>query len=480
MKICLVNPAPLKSIEGDETLFHASAPPLGLMYLSSYLKNSGFQISILDQAALNYSNNDVINWIKKNDPDVLGFSIICSSFENSKFISKELKFWNSDIKIVFGNYLATFYARKILENYDYIDICVRGEGEVTFKKLLTNLELNKDLSDIDGLTFRVNDKIKETKNRPVIDDLDRLPFPDRNLVPNVYKNRIGKIDLSNRKFTTIISSRGCPYFCSFCGCSAFSQGKWRSRSVDNVFEEICELRNQGFRELLFVDDNFTLNKKRVIKLCNKLKKEKLDISLICDGRVNNSSIELLRIMKKANFEILMLGIESSSQRILNYYNKQITPEMSKRAVKNARKAGFKFIIASFMIGALNETYQEAINTLKFMSELDIDFPFINFTRALPGTNLFNNLIQNKLINEKDFWETGVDLIDLPQAKIKKERMYKIIKEQFHLKFFRPTYLVKATLRTFMSKYRLEIILNHLNLKDANIFIKLINNPPDLF
>jgi len=480
MKICLINPAPLKSFEGDETLFHASAPPLGLMYLSSYLKNSGYQISILDQAALNYSNNDVIRWIKKKDPDVLGFSIICSSFENAKYLSKELKAWNSDLKIVYGNYLATFYARKILENYDYVDICVRGEGELTFKELLTNLELDKSLNNVDGLTFRINNKIKETKTRRLIDNLDLLPFPNRKLIPNIYVNRIGKIDISSRKFTTIISSRGCPYSCSFCGCSAFSQGTWRTRSVDNIFDEICELNNQGFRELLFVDDNFTLSKKRVIELCNKLIKENLDIALICDGRVNNSSIDLLRIMKRANFEILMLGIESSSQRILNYYNKRITPEMSKIAVKNARKAGFKFIIASFMIGALDETYSEAINTLKFMTELDIDFPHIIFTRALPGTNLFNMLIQNKLINEDDFWETGIDLIDLPQAKMRRDKIYKIIKEQFHLKFFRPKYLVRAALRTFMSKYRLEIILNHLNLRDINKFIKLINNPPDLF
>jgi anaerobic magnesium-protoporphyrin IX monomethyl ester cyclase len=480
MKICLINPAPFDSVEGEETFFHSSAPPLGLMYLAGYLQGSGHQISILDQAALNYSNERVVGWIKKKDPDLVGFSVICSSFENAKKISKKIKIWNPNLKIVFGNYLATFYSKKILEQYDYIDFCVRGEGEITFENLVNTLNQNKGVDSVRGLTYRTNGIIKNTPDRNLIKDLDSLPFPDRALIPDFYRNRIGKINISNRKFTTIISSRGCPYSCNFCGCSAFYKGIWRPRSVDNILQEIIELSNQGYRELLFVDDNFIFNKKKVMELCQKLRRENLDIAIICDGRVNNCSIDLLKAMKKANFEILMMGIESASQRILNYYNKPITPEMSRNAVKNARKAGFKFVIGTFMIGALDETYSEAISTMKFMSKLDIDFPYIIFTRALPGTNLFKTLVRDGIIAEDDFWETGVDIIDLPQAIMKREIIYKIIKEQFHVKFFRPSYLIKAALRTILSKYRREIISNHLNFRDMDTFFKLINNPPDLF
>lgn len=480
MKICLINPAPFDSVEGEETFFHSSAPPLGLMYLAGYLKGSGHQISILDQAALNYSNERVVGWIKKKDPDLVGFSVICSSFQNAKEISKNIKIWNPNLKVVFGNYLATFYSQKILEQYDFIDFCVRGEGEITFENLLNALNQNKEIYSINGLTYRTNGIIKETPDRSLIKDLDGLPFPDRSLIPDFYRNRIGKINVSNRKFTTIISSRGCPYSCNFCGCSAFYKGKWRTRSVDNILREIIELANQGYRELLFVDDNFIFNKKKVMELCQKLRRENLDIAIICDGRVNNCSMDLLKAMKKANFEILMMGIESASQRILNYYNKPITPQMSKNAVKNARKAGFKFVIGTFMIGALDETYKEAINTLKFMSKLDIDFPYIILTRALPGTNLFKTLVRDGIIAEDDFWETGVDIIDLPQARMKRDVISKIIKEQFHVKFFRPSYLAKAALRTILSRYRLEMIYNHFNFRDMDTFFKLINHPPDLF
>ncbi|MFX1489135.1 MAG: B12-binding domain-containing radical SAM protein [Promethearchaeota archaeon] len=481
MKIYLISPAP-SSVYYDqkEPLFNASSPPLGLMYLAACLKNDGHKISILDQAANNYNNNDVINWIKKGNPDVVGFSILCASFENAKLISKEVKIWNPNIKIIFGNYLATFYARNILKKYNWVDVCVRGEGEVTFKELVERFELNESLDEIKGITYQLNGKIAENKSRQFIKKLDLLPFPNRKMVLDAYKNRIGGIDVIKRKFTTMVSSRGCPFSCTFCGCTAFSKGIWRTRSTDNILDEICELSEQGYQEILFIDDNFTLNTKRTIELCNKIKKEKLDMTFLCDGRVDNSSIAMLKTMKRANFEILVLGMESSSQRMLDYYNKRITPQMSKTAVKHARKAGFKFIVGSFMIGGLDETYEEAINTLNFITKLDIDFPHIIFTRALPGTKLFNDLIQNKIIDENRFWETGVDLIDLPESKMKREVIYKIIKGQYHLKFFRPTYMIKAFIRTIISRYRREMIGSHLNIQDLDKFMKLINNPPDLF
>ena len=481
MKIYLINPAPLKlNDDQKETLFYASAPPLGLLYIASSLQEAGHTIGILDQPAVNYSNDDVIKWVKKGDPDVLGFSILCSSFENAKILSKASKLWNPNLKIVFGNYLATFYAHKILDNYDWVDFCVRGEGEISSAELMEAIDKNSDLSKIDGITYRLNGTIKENKNRPLNKKLDLLPIPNREILPTTYRNRIGGIDVTKRKFATMVSSRGCTFSCNFCACTAFSQGIWRTRSVDNILEEVCELADEGYREILFIDDNFTLNKKRLLELCSKIKHENLDVAFICDGRVNNSSVTVFKTMKRANFEILMFGIESGNQRILDYYDKRITPQLTKIAIKNARKAGFKFLVGTFMIGGLNETYNEAIDTLKFILKLDIDFPHVIFTRALPGTKLFNNLIQKNIIDEDRYWETGVDLINLPEAIMNREVIFKIIKEQFHISFFQPKYIARAIFRTLFSRYRREMIFSHLNLRDINRFIKILNNPPDLF
>ncbi|MBD3196462.1 MAG: radical SAM protein [Candidatus Lokiarchaeota archaeon] len=481
MRICLINPAPIKVGKSEnETLFYASSPPLGLIYIATYLNNSGHKIIILDQAAMYLTNEDIVKKVKTFDPDIIGFSVLNASLDNAKIISKKLKEWNPNLIIIFGNYPATFYPNRILETYDWVDICVRGEGEKTFKEIVDSMEKQGDLSNIRGITYRKNDNIYHNEIRNNIEDLDSLPHPNRDLVLDVYKNRIGGIDVSNRKFTTIVSSRGCPYSCNFCGCTSFSNGKWRTRSVDNILDEILLLADDGYEEILFVDDNFTLSKKRILSLCKAIRKEKLDIVFTCDGRVNNSSLSLLRSLHKTNFKMIMFGIESASQRMLNYYNKRITPNMSEKAVENARKAGFEFIIGSFMIGGLDESYSEAIKTLNLISRLDIDFPYIIFPRALPGTPLFKNLVESEIISEDKYWETGVDLIDLPEAIMNRDIIYKMIKEQFRIKFFRPSYLLKAFYRTLVNKYRREIIFNHLSFKDFDQFIKIINNPPNLF
>ncbi len=480
MKIRLINPTPARFDKKKETLFYASSPPLGLMYLATCLINAGHDVQILDQAAVNYTNSDVIKWIKSGSSDLVGFSVLCAGFHNAKYISKALKIWNPNLKIVFGNYLPTFQALRILQKFQWIDICVRGEGERTFVELVDALERDKPLAGISGIVFRENGKVKETKNQKLIKNLDVLPFPDRKLVPDDYKNRIGEINITKRKFTTMVSSRGCPYKCTFCACRAFHNTTWRSRSVDNILAEICELAGQGFREILFVDDNFTLNKKRIITLCHKIRKEKLDIVFNCDGRVNNSSIEMFRSMKAAKIEVIMFGFESAVQRTLDYYHKNITPQMTETAVKNARKAGFDIIIGSFMIGGLNETYAEAMQTLEFISKLDIDFPHIIFTRALPGTQLFNDLVNKNVINEEKYWETGVDLIDLPEARMKRNVILKIIKEKYRSTFLQLRYVSKALIRTLKNRYRREILLSKINKNDIQKAVRFVNNPPDLF
>ncbi len=477
----MITPTPfIPSQEQDETYFASSAPPLGLIYIATCLQNSGHDIQIIDQPARKISNLDLINGIKQKDPDVVGFSILCENFNNAKFISKDLKEWNPNLKIVLGNYLPTFYSRKILEKYPWLDACVRGEGEETFKDLIKAYEKNKFPNDVGGVTWRWDGKIKENPDRPLIKDLDALPFADRSIVKGNYTNRIGGIDMTRRKFATLASSRGCPFSCNFCACRSFAQGVFRSRSVKNIFDEICELSSQGYREILFVDDNFTLKTKRVLDLCERIKKENLDMVFTCDGRVTNSSYDMFSYMKRANFEILMFGFESGVQRILNYYHKQITPEMTKIAVRHARKAGFKNILGSFLIGSYDETYLEVGRTFDFITNLDIDFFHILFARALPGTQLFNQLVKDNILDEEKYWETGIDVIDLPGAKMKRPMIEKRMKALLHSMFYKPKYLIKTLYRTITSRYRWELLKNHQKPEDVIKFIKILQSPPEFF
>jgi len=461
-----------------DELFSASAPPLGLLYLATSARNLGHQVQVIDQASINLNNQAVIKRVKKLDPDVVGFSVLCESFGNARIISEQLKSWNPNINIIFGNYLPTFYARKMLGNSEFLDICIRGEGDITFIELLEVLERNKPLEEVDGISYRINGRVMENKDRPLIKNLDILPIPDRTFTPDIYKNKIYGIDVSKHKFTTIISSKGCPYSCRFCSCRAFMNGTFRTRSVNNVLAEICELADQGYQELFFVDDNFTLNKKRVIELSQKIRKEKLDLRFTTFGRVNHSTYELYRHMKLAGVNVILFGFESGVQRILNYYNKKITIEMSRIAVKLARKAGIDMITGAFLLGGYDESYKEALQTIKFISTLDIDFAQIVITRALPGTPIFNELINRKILDEEKYWKTGVNIIDLPGAKMNRIGVFRLVNYYFPKIFSNSKYIFRAFYRNLMSRYRREILFSHLNRKTIMIVRKLMKNPLD--
>jgi len=158
------------------------------------------------------------------------------------------------------------------------------------------LEKNGDLKKVLGINFRRNGQIISTPDRPLIKDVDSLPFPDREMLDIEYHNTTAGIVVAPKKFSSFVSSRGCVFKCRFCGCRRLARNLWRSRSVDNILEELHLLSSQGYKQFLFVDDNFTLNPKRVINLCQRLKKEKVDVEFFAEGRVDNCPQDMLQEM----------------------------------------------------------------------------------------------------------------------------------------------------------------------------------------
>jgi len=450
------------------------------MYLGGRVKNEGHEIRILDQASLKLTNEKMLQRIKKWDPDIVGFSVLSQSLQTAKVLGSELRDWNPNLKIIFGNYMPTFYGQRMIDNYPWLDACVRGEGEETFKELLDAWALGYDIGTVAGLTYRKNGHAKENPERPLIADLDSIPFPDRDLIPDVYQNRMNGISMSARKFTIMVTSRGCPYSCTFCACSTFNRHKVRGRSSENVIKELSELAGRGYEELLLVDDNFTCNKKRVVDLCEKIRKEKLEFNFTTDGRVNHADFNMLRQMAVTGFKTLMFGFESGVQRLLDYYNKKITIAQSRNIVKVARKAGIDTIIGAFLIGAYDETYEEAAQTLDFIKSVDIDFPQLIMTRALPGTPMYYDLVRRNVLDDAKYWETGVDVIDLPGTLMKRKALHRLVSERFPKIFFNHKYMMRTVYRSFMSKYRRDIMFGHFDSKSIKQLSKLISNPLDLF
>ncbi len=457
MKFSFVNPTP-----SSESLYMVPTawPPLGILYCAGVLMNEGVEVSILDQPARRFSVDQTVGWVKKEDPDILGFSVLLSAAKEAPKIAERVKAENPNIKIVFGNYHATFNAERILKKYPFVDVIARGEGEYTGLELIRCLEKGENLDEVEGITFRKADKIVSTQDRPLIKEVDELPFPDRNLTGAQYSSTIFGVKVNTKKFTTLVSSRGCPFRCSFCGIRKFARGKWRPRSVDNVIEELEFLKSEGYEQFLFADDNFTLNAKRVSKLCQRMKKAAMDIEWFCDSRVDHVSYDMFREMVKTGCRCLFFGIESGSQRMLDYYNKGITPEQTQRAVLKARKAGVDIIVGSFIVGAPDETRREIVNTLEFANKLDIDVPDVNILGAHTGIDMWNDLVAKGLINEEKSWETGVCIPRDLSTPVPYEEVRSLVYEYFRAFYLRPRQLLTEILRTSSSSFRIAAILNN--------------------
>jgi anaerobic magnesium-protoporphyrin IX monomethyl ester cyclase len=221
------------------------------------------------------------------------------------------------------------------------------------------------------------------------------------------------------------------------------------------------LQSEGYEQFLFADDNFTLNAKRVSELCRRIKEEGMDIEWFCDSRVDHVSYDMFREMVKAGCKCLFFGIESANQRILDYYNKGITPQQSESAVRKAREAGIDIIVGSFIVGAPDETRREIVNTLQFANKLYIDVPDVNILGAHTGIDIWNDLVARGLIDEEKYWETGVCIPkDLPTP-VPYEEVRSLVYEYFRAFYLRPRQLLTEILRTSKSSFRIAALINNI-------------------
>ncbi|MFW9773872.1 MAG: B12-binding domain-containing radical SAM protein, partial [Candidatus Thorarchaeota archaeon] len=259
--------------------------------------------------------------------------------------------------------------------------------------------------------------------------------------------------------------------------------RFRPRSPENIVEEMLIIEDQGYTELNFVDDNFTLLPKRTIKICELIKKEKIDINWHTDGRVDQTSQNMLNWMSKAGCKSLWFGFESANQRILDLYNKRTKVSQFNDAINKARKAKIDLIVGLFMLGAPSETIEEVKNTINFAINADIDVPFFNVVEIFTGIKFWDdyiskatinpydkvNVLVGKEIQEVERWETSNRVIDFLLSPEERERMLNEIQNAYQLffSFERKKFLIKTLLRTVRSKFMLNMVFNITrNLNDA--------------
>jgi radical SAM superfamily enzyme YgiQ (UPF0313 family) len=466
MKFSFINAGANEGLdERERRKSMAAFPPLGILYLATILEERGIDVSVLEQAAKGLTIEETVRWVEKEGPDILGFSTFASSGRTAALVSNEVKRRNPNIVTIFGSYYATFNSERILRKYPSVDITVRGEGENTVIDLMNCFEKSGKFKDVSGISFRNKNSVTSTPDRPLIKDLDSLPFPNRELIDVDYHCTLAGANVAPKKFTSVVSSRGCVYRCRFCSCTQFARNMWRPRSVENTLEELQFLSSKGYEQFIFVDDSFTTNPKRVIRLCREMKREKIDMNWICEGRVDNCSYEMLREIARAGCRILYFGIESANQRILDYYNKRTTPKQSEIAVRTARKAGIDVVVGSFIVGAPDETREEIHNTIQFAKQLPIDFPQFNILGVYPGTDLWDEFNAKGMLEKGEYWETGVSVSEICPTAVPANEIRQMIHDAFYQFVLRPNFVSNQFVRTLRSSYRMNVLIDNLGRLD---------------
>jgi len=353
---------------------------MGIMFISAVLKEAGHKCEVF------IGGKNIVRNLKRFSPDIIGISVVTDSYLWSLDVAKKIK-ENLDVPIVFGGPHPTFYPQVIKE--DCIDMVCRGEGEYAMLELVNKLENGEDITKIKNFWIKQNDRIFKNDVRPFIKNLDDLPFPDREIYYKKYKF------LRDYPIKTFLISRGCPYNCSFCcnyGLKKLykNKGKFvRIRSVDNVIEEIKQVKEQyKIGWIQFVDDIFILNHSWLKEFFKKYPKE-VGVPYACTIRADLLNAEIVKGLKKSGCIRVSFGIESGNDYLRNtVLNKDLTKTQIIKAAALLKKYKIKMSVYN-MVGIPGETIENAFETLRLNRKIKADWPWCSILQPYPGTKIAN-------------------------------------------------------------------------------------------
>lgn len=409
---------------GSDTSAGAPVLPLGLAYIAAYLEENGYELKVLDTLALGgieegencvragLGEGAIKKYIQDIKPNIVGISSMFTAYaQDAHDVAKIVKDINTDIPVVFGGAHASANYDMVLKD-ENVDIVVKGEGEVTFLEIVKELERGEELKNIPGTITRISGKLHINPPRPFIADLDSLPFPARHLLPmDIYLSKSSPYCMRN-PHALMITSRGCPKNCVFCSIHSIWGWKWRARSARNIVDEIEILVNKyGVNEIIFNDDNISIDKKRMAEICDTIIARKIDIRWTTPNGIAIWTLDkpLLKKMKKSGCYRLTFGIESGNPETQKFMRKNLDLEQARSVIKCANNIGL-WTISTNIIGFPYETREAMEDTINYNISSGMDFALFYLLTPFLGTPIYETfakegLTPNDIDQARDFLVT---------------------------------------------------------------------------
>jgi radical SAM superfamily enzyme YgiQ (UPF0313 family) len=425
MKILLINPFGSNWVEGREDVTETAIrmAPIGILSIAAYLLEKGHEVEVHDcrGAVSRVGAEDVLSRVKSFKPDMLGFTAVTSGFLNAYRLTEEIKKKVSQIRVVFGGVHVSALRAKILASYPAIDFLVTGEGE----KAMAELAAGEKPGTIQGLVYREGTEIRDNGLRNDLCELDSLPFPAYHKLEGFPKRfEAALFNYPKAPSATIISSRGCPYQCSYCDRSVFRRS-FRYNSAEYLYDHMAFLKKEfSIRHVFFYDDLFTFNRERIEKFCGLLRKKPLNMTFNCAVRVGHIDDELLTMLKASGCWMVSLGIESGAPEILAQH---------KTKVKRIQKSGLR-AKGLFMMGLPGETEETIKVTSDFITDLELDDMNMTKFTPFPGSPIYQTIREEGVFEER--WElmNCLNFVFVPKGIESKERLDELYK-QFIKRFY---------------------------------------------
>jgi radical SAM superfamily enzyme YgiQ (UPF0313 family) len=409
--------------------------PLGLAYLaSSARKKHSVDVRICDASFLDIKEDAVVQYAREFRPDIVGMAAYTPTMGFIRRVAASLRRSLPESLIVFGGPHVTALP---FENLDVADLCILGEGERTFEELVDRFIGKRPFETIAGLSLKKDGRCVRTGERELIEDLDSIPFPARDLYPLTTYSHIYPYRLGNPFYSAIVTSRGCGYDCSFCSNKLMWKRRVRVRSLDNVFAEIEVLvRDYKISLLRIGDDNFITSPDRVVQFCRMKRRFFPELKWFCHARADALTPTLIKEMKAGGCVETQIGVESGDDLILGRCNKRATTAVVRKSIRALRNNGIN-VWATCIIGNEGDTPESVEKTIRFAQEADPTYCSFMFLSPLPGTRSHENMSRKGYIKTKDWsrysWH-GQPVIETPElSRIMLVRLRKRAYRKFYLR-----------------------------------------------